>query len=64
MGTPYDYELLDAPPAGFIAGYTSLPESQRAMCRVLAGAAVPNGRLTVELTDFPAGHTHLFDAGD
>lgn len=57
MGTPYDYELLDSPPAGFVVGYTSLPEAQRAMCRVLAGELSANGRLTVELADFPVGHS-------
>ena len=57
LGTPYDYELLDNPPAGFVVGYTSLPEAQRAMCRVLAGEVSANGRLTIELTDFPVGHS-------
>ena len=61
MGTPYDYELLDNPPAGFIAGYTSLPEAQRAMCRILAGEATANGRLTVELSEFPVGHSIIIE---
>ncbi len=56
LGTPYDYELLDTPPAGFVVGYTSAPEAQRAMCRVLAGEVTANGHLTVELSDFPVGH--------
>lgn len=56
LGTPYDYELLDASPAGFVVGYTSAPEAQRAMCRVLAGEADANGQLTVDLDDFPVGH--------
>ncbi|MCI0711968.1 MAG: glycoside hydrolase family 3 protein [Chloroflexi bacterium] len=56
LGTPYDYEMLTTTPAGFVAGYASLPEAQVAACRVLSGLIPATGRLPVALEGFDIGH--------
>lgn len=56
LGMPYDYELLPAKPAGFIAGYASYPEAQIAACQALAGVVSPSGILPVALDGYAFGH--------
>jgi beta-N-acetylhexosaminidase len=56
LGTPYDYEMLETTPAGFVVGYASLPEAQVATCRVLSGLIPATGRLPVALEGFEIGH--------
>lgn len=55
LGTPYDWEFLEQPTAGYVLAYANMPESQTAACRVLAGIAPAQGILPVQVSEFAIG---------
>jgi beta-N-acetylhexosaminidase len=62
MSTPYDFEELTTPPAGFMVAYDNLPEAQRGVCQVLAGERPAQGQLAVRLTGI-SGETAMPSPG-